>query len=468
MGYCKNCGHQLVEGHQFCAECGQSMATSAEVNVNSQEENSNQNYRQTNGMSKKSKVLTASIIMAAALLGGSYYAIDKFITSPRAVAEGFVDAVQANDIQKVKKYVNEGQIELKATDEQTKSFITYLHKNPKVLSSIDDGLSEQSTNYEEKTSISKDEASPYAQLQRDGKKWGIFDNYTVRIHPAYATVMSSADATTIYLDDQKEGSVNADKEKKIGPFLPGTHKIKAIVKNEFGNIEDQQTIDSSEDEEASADFDWSEHSVYVYSDYDDATLYVNGKSTDTEIGDIDSIGPLPTDGSVKMYAKREFTSGMKKSKVVSIKKGTEDVNLLFDVEDQEDMEASTDIEAEDETSVDDKADVKGAIKAHYQSITDDAFSTAYNYFSSDRKNGMTLSDWSDGLDANIRDEVTEVDVTEVDGNEATAYIEMTSYDNEEADSTLIQKWQGSWDLVKENGQWKLDEAHLEKVDSRVE
>ncbi|UZJ79599.1 hypothetical protein [Fictibacillus sp. KU28468] len=45
---------------------------------------------------------------------------------------------------------------------------------------------------------------------------------------------------------------------------------------------------------------------------------------------------------------------------------------------------------------------------------------------------------------------------------------MTSYDKMKNGHTLLQKWGGEWDLVYEDGEWKLDQAHLEKRDSNVQ
>lgn len=479
MDFCSNCGHKLTKEQEFCPECGQSASANQEVASAHQpryEEQQRSNPRKP--MSKKTKVLSASILAAAVVLGGGYYAVNKMVMSPRAVSEGFVNAVKEKDIDKVKSYVNEGQIELSANDEQTKSFVEYLHHNPKVLSSINDGLLKETASYEAKATLSDDSddmPSPYAHLQKDGKKWGIFDHYTVRVNPAYAAVTSNEEGATVYVDNQKVGKVNSDEEEKnVGPFLPGTHKIKAVIKNEYGTVSSEQSIDTSEEEAARVDFDWSDYEVYVYSDYDNATLYVNGKSTDTEIGDLDYLGPLPMDGSVKVYAKRNFASGTKKTKVVEIRKNTSEVNLMFEsenevtIDDSDEIENHEETEAENDTSAGEEADIKDAITSHYNLITSDDFSSAYNYFASSRKSSVDLADWSKGLQANSRDDVTEIQVTEVDGNEATAYIEMTSYDDNEDGSTLVQDWEGSWDLVKENGKWRLSEAHLDKVDSRTE
>lgn len=404
MKYCSNCKQQLEKGQAFCTKCGQSAAENQEVASAHQPQQEETQRSPRNSISKKTKVLSASILAAVVVLGGGYYAVDKMVMSPRAASEGFVKALKEKDIDKVKSYVNEGQIELSANDEQTKSFVEYLHRNPKVLSSINDGLSEETASYEETGTLDEvsDETQwPYAHLQKDGKKWGIFDHYTVRVNPAYATVVSSEEDAMIYVDNQKVGKINSENgEKSVGPFLPGTHKIKAVIKNEGGSVSDEQSIDTFEEETASVHFDWSDYEV--------------------------------------------------------------------NIDDSDEIENHEETEAENDTAAEEEADIKDAITSHYNLITSDDFSSAYNYFASSRKSSVDLADWSKGLQANSRDDVTDVQVTAVDGNEAKADIKMTSYDDNEDGSTLVQEWEGSWDLVKENEEWRLSEAHLEKVDSRTE
>ncbi|MFE3890671.1 zinc ribbon domain-containing protein [Priestia sp. YIM B13446] len=341
MGYCRECGHQLTNEHEFCPECGHPVERKAA----SSEGAKTQRYVEPASASveeeresvkppnKKTKIIAISVIAAAAILGGAYYGIDKTMMAPKAVSEKFIASVKGNDVDKVKKYVNDGQIQLEANNEQTKSFITYLHENPDVMKSISEGLAADSRALE--AGVPSEDHSSYAKLEQDGKKWGIFDHYTVQINPVYAKAQSTEDATVVYIDGQKAGTVSSDSSKKVGPFLPGTHTLKGEVQNDYGKVENEQEIEAANGEDVNVEFDWSDHAVHISSDYDDATLFVNGKDTKTKISDIDYLGPLPMDGSVKLYAKR----GEKKTEEVSIKKGIEDVALNFDEENT--AEAST-------------------------------------------------------------------------------------------------------------------------------
>ncbi|MBD8110014.1 hypothetical protein ABEZ76_03280 [Priestia megaterium] len=126
------------------------------------------------------------------------------------------------------------------------------------------------------------------------------------------------------------------------------------------------------------------------------------------------------------------------------------------------------IPAQPESSSDDSGAIESTIRLHYGSISNENFSTAYNLFSSSFKQEVSQTVWEKGLQQNMYDELGTVEVKQIDANRATAYIEMTSYDDNNDGTTLVQKWVGNWNLVQEGGSWKLNKPELKKVSSRVE
>lgn len=119
-------------------------------------------------------------------------------------------------------------------------------------------------------------------------------------------------------------------------------------------------------------------------------------------------------------------------------------------------------------SSDDTGAIESAVRLHYGSISSDDFDTAYNQFSSKRKSKVTQKGWVKGLQANMYDELTYIEVQQIEDNKGRAYIEMTSYDDNSDGTTLVQQWSGYWHLVKEGGRWTLDDPELSKVGSWVE
>ncbi|MEM5017445.1 hypothetical protein WKH31_14210 [Metabacillus indicus] len=148
------------------------------------------------------------------------------------------------------------------------------------------------------------------------------------------------------------------------------------------------------------------------------------------------------------------------------------------VEDEYTDDYSEDFETENYTeeysdefapvATEDSGAIESVVRLHYASITNDDFTKAYDLFSSSRKQKITQNGWEKGLQQNISDELTYIEVEQIEATKGRAYIEMTSYDDNSDGSTLVQNWNGYWHVVKENGRWVLDVAEITKINSRVE
>jgi len=453
----------MNEEQTFCPECGEVVNPSKTATTESAPP------VQKKVMGLKAKVITATVVALGAIAFGGFYIVDKKVMSPTAISDTFIEAVQHKDIKTVKKFVNEGQIELKASDKQVEQFVKYVHDNPKMLTEMSKGLKKDADVYENRVQMTTgDEAtSSHVQIESNGKKWVLFDYYTIRVQPAYVEVTSNLEKADVYIDNQKVDTIkNADESQTVGPFLPGEHEMKLSTKGDYGTVEMKQTIESTDgDEVTSADFDWGNHYVSLYSDYFDGTVFVNGKSTGKTVEELGYIGPINLDGSVKIHAERKFGSKTKKTPAITLEDDIEEAELYFSMSDNFD-EVSMEDDASD--SIDEETDIEDAVRSHYDYITSDSFASAHDLFSSSRKSKVDLSDWKKWLQANTADNVTNIEVLDVSGNEARAYVEMTSYDDNDDGTELVQEWEGYWSLVKEGGEWKLDSADLEKVDSSVE
>ena len=177
----------------------------------------------------------------------------------------------------------------------------------------------------------------------------------------------------------------------------------------------------------------------LYTDNPDAIVFVNGKSTGKTVQEMDPFGPVKLDGSVEIYAQKEFVTGVRKSTPVVIDENTYDINLYIgydDYDEQYDIETKRTEElramAEEEQAIMD------TIYNHYRRISNDDFESAYQLFSKNMKKKFDVDGWAKGLEPNLRDDVTTIDVEEIDGNKAVAYIEMTSYDDN-GDGTVTAK-----------------------------
>lgn len=344
MSYCNNCGYKMNEEQTFCPECGEVVNPSKTATTESAPP------VQKKVMGLKAKVITATVVALGAIAFGAYYMVNKTMTSPSAVVDNFIEAVQKQDVKTVKKIVNEGQIELKANEKQVQQFLTYVKDNPQVLASMSDELKEEVSLYETQgNTVQTDEVnSSYAQLKLDGKKWVLFDHYTIRVQPAYVEVTSNLEKADVYIDNQKVDTIkNADESQTVGPFLPGEHEMKLSTKGDYGTVEMKQTIESTDsDEEISVDFDWGDHYVSLYSDYFDGTVFVNGKSTGKTVEELEYIGPVNLDGSVEVHAERKFGSKTKKTPAITLEGDiVEYIAVHTDITERKRMEKQLEFEA---------------------------------------------------------------------------------------------------------------------------
>src|SRR5699024_12334285 len=95
--------------------------------------------------------------------------------------------------------------------------------------------------------------------------------------------------------------------------------------------------------------------------------------------------------------------------------------------------------------------IENIIYSHYDGISNQNYSAAYDYFSDSKKEEYSLADWQDGLEDTIEDIVDYVEVDNISGVEAKASLGMTSYE-EDGDDILrseehTSELQSRFDLV---------------------
>lgn len=411
--------------------------------------------------SKTSKIVSLIVAVLAIILFGSYYTINKIYMSPDAVADRFMDAVQEKDTDKLKTFINEGQLEMDATERDVKAFLAFLDERPRTITSMSEQFEEEVKQYKSHSAdaVADREDSSLAALEKDGKKWLLFDRYVVNVKPVYMEVSSTENETAVFVGGEEAGMVGSEKEKELGPFLPGMYEVKAVIDGDYGKVEEVQEVDFSDVEEAeiNPNFDFSDHYVELYSDNSDAILYVNDESTKEEIGDIGYFGPVAKDDSIELHAQKEFSSGDKKSDTVKIGKDTDYASLMLDYDDLD----------EEQGKEKEKQEALDAIDDHYEAISDEDYETAYKLFSSDKQDKFSEENWSDGLTDTIKDDVISSEVDSINDDSVKVKIEMKSYEDDD-DDVLVKEWRGSWTLVEENSKWKLDESDLDEVDSWTE
>jgi uncharacterized membrane protein YvbJ len=493
MGFCRNCGTQLNHYQQFCPECGNKVERSKVAPPQNDQTRTSNQPKQPIFKSKKSKIFAVVGVLVLALLASGYF-IGRQMTAPTNVVDTFISALKTNDAATVTKMLNEGQMEMEVDETQTKAFFKYVQDHPRVLTSISEGLQNDAKKIEGDALLkNEDETASIVELTQNGSKWLVFDNYSIKIQTYYLDVASDLnEQTDVYINDEKAGTI--EDEKTFGPLMPGEYTVKAVYEGDYGKVEQQEKVDTADfaSETASIDFKWSNYFIPVASNYEDAVLYVNNQSTKMQIGELDEIGPVPLDGSVKVSVQKKFKDKVRKSDEIPLTDKVARADLAIDYQEPE-PEPKPDPKPEPKPAQEpvkvvinnlppqnqnsgrtegsyytEENAVQDAILYHYNSISEDNHRAAYDLFSSERKSKVTYAGWEKGLKNNIQDIVTTLNVTELKENSAKAYIEMTSYDQQSDGKILVQEWKGNWKLVRESDGWKLHSADIKKTASRTE
>lgn len=107
----------------------------------------------------------------------------------------------------------------------------------------------------------------------------------------------------------------------------------------------EDTLDFADSEENVLDvyMELDGASIVVYSNDENAVLFVNGKSTGKKIADIDSFGPVPTDGTIKLHAERTKDGKKEKTEEFEV---TDDssIDLIFEEPETETASAEADLQ----------------------------------------------------------------------------------------------------------------------------
>ncbi|MGL4106488.1 TcaA 3rd/4th domain-containing protein [Clostridium sp. LP20] len=113
--------------------------------------------------------------------------------------------------------------------------------------------------------------------------------------------------------------------------IPGLYKVDGKLNSEYGSINSSEEILLMKDEIINLDF--QAVSLSITSVFVDAEVYINDKNTEIKVSDAKDIGPIPTDGSVRIYIENEFPWGKIKSEEVVVR-DIPSINLGINMENE--------------------------------------------------------------------------------------------------------------------------------------
>src|SRR5699024_7100454 len=160
---------------------------------------------------KRSKILTTIIASIAILFLGTYFVMDKYIFNPESVADKFVAALNEKDIPKIQSIMKEDEIKSNTSKEEITIFLKYLDNNTKMLSNISSHIKEEAiSNSKGNSNLAEGfeyiDEETLGTINKDGKKWLLFDHYAISFIPMYLEVHlpeEMDEKVELYVNDQK-------------------------------------------------------------------------------------------------------------------------------------------------------------------------------------------------------------------------------------------------------------------------
>lgn len=310
MKFCTECGAKRAEGQNFCTECGASFSDS--VNVSKAEERQSNTQNPKTPLSKRTKMILAIAGSVFLIFLGVYQWLSSHY-DPVKVLQEMDNAITEGDS---KTFLQHIEFDKKAIVDEEQYF-TYIKKyewksvKPQLLDLLE-SKQQAPFDFTVKSNYGSD-----LFVVKQKKKFGLFTTYVFRAVPSTLHAYSTLDDTALTIKKQKF-TVKENAPLEIEKIYPGKYNYEAKAKNLFGEFHEKHEflVEAKGANELYIEFPTE---VYdIESDQMDAILFVNGKSTNKTLKELEYVGPFPEGKEVKMHAEWKNPKGkVMKTKTVT-------------------------------------------------------------------------------------------------------------------------------------------------------
>lgn len=180
-------------------------------------------------------ILSVSFVSVVLIMMIAFFIVLNQLSKPENLVRQFEIAIEENNPSKLKNIIIPDKPEAVVNEQSTTALLNYLKSNHHSYQVIKDGLQKQI----EKKDFAK--TNQQLSLIRDGKKWGLFNNYKLFVKTASIKVSGQYEEDSVYLtvDKSELPSVEGD----YGPVLPGTYPITLTVENDIGKLTETKDVD---------------------------------------------------------------------------------------------------------------------------------------------------------------------------------------------------------------------------------
>lgn len=412
MRHCTNCGKKRDDNEVFCGDCGfryeiedqsplnesnqdnqqklekeepvnNSSPLSKKEEVNNSPSSNSPNTRGKKKMSKKKKFGLISIFALLALLVLTHLSIKSYL-DPEKTVQAMDDDFNKSDAEAFLSHFDYDD-ELKADAE---SFYTFMLENGWAGTQ---GISEMThttvEDLKEGKSVAPIRAGHETYIIKVIQKpflGGLYNKTSFELIPTtlYAQIdlgsdNISNDFEVTYKNDGKVIRSNNKEPALLGKFLPGQYDWDINIKNDFESFdfkEKMKVFPEDDDNNQHIEINHGIDILEIDSNYSDAIVWINNKSTKKTVEELSTIGPVKLDGSMTIQAKT--TVAKKKYQTKNIKVTSSYINLDFDID------VNSSIAEEIEDDADDRANKFeiGALYDNYRTAHEDTLNNNSNTY----------------------------------------------------------------------------------------
>lgn len=156
------------------------------------------------------------------------------------------------------------------------------------------------------------------------KKGFLYDKYYIDINTINVKFTTNISDVNVEFLNKRFNLIN-EAEFNI---IPGEYSLSYKYKTKYGDISESKIINLMEDKIVEVNID--ANYITVYSNYDDAKVFINNVDTGLISKEIKNYGPLPKDKDIKVFIQREFPWGIIKSEKISVG-NNQYINLNIDM-----------------------------------------------------------------------------------------------------------------------------------------
>lgn len=146
----------------------------------------------------------------------------------------------------------------------------------------------------------------------ESRKGFLKEKYYIDINTVNVNFITNINGVDIEFSNKRFNLI----DKAEFDVIPGTYKVLYSYKTEYGYISDSKILNLIEDETVEIAIDGNY--ITMYSNFDDAKVFINDIDTELEANDIKNYGPFPKDKDIKIYLEREFPWGTIRSEELLI------------------------------------------------------------------------------------------------------------------------------------------------------